>query len=757
MSLLFMDGTPVPPRKLTRVDSRVELEAVAFDTHLHLLEDGIDRDFDIIRRNKRIAEVIQELEIEDGTYFNERHLLFVRHTTDPVDLPPRLLVREGPSQHYIDVDPETCGLLYSFLNELRPEALDVGFFDVVEGLHPFRGDLLRWVSTRDPAVIEKVLQFVVGKMRAPEGWAWRPGEVPRRKWNEPFSGLYPAGVSADWRSKYVRRVFGLRNRAFSLSVPPSLITQSLPDSVRGKLLRQVLLLQNTRDDGPGERRAQRYLDGCFNIGSGGFKKPPGACLPIPEQNGDRLVHELLNGMAPAHLRTTDEPNLFEAHYTFTDLPFGDPGRGPDSLYRLPDTVVTVEIVENDGKTLAEIRSIAFRYRKRDGDYTAGGIQQYRDAVVVGMSQGVAPEWKQSAARRILMGIILLAGQIDGHIAMGHLAMEAMAVCFNKVRWDPDHPVYQALCHRLAEVDAVNRNADDNVWGRNGLFPTVTALTQEALSTRKLERARAIDWKGWRPRSKSIADNHYAPVVISTYFKEVVTPYVDDLFNLNENGQGNWFEVDSTHRRQMLEFFRHIDGMKLKHAPWDDVSDPAVWQDSSEFTFKSAGSKAYSSGSTSQDVKDLLKFILHNTTMGHSWPNVRQWQTAGDPAFGSPSLKLDIDEAPQDASWHDEAAPNATDALFLMLITDVLTYLDVDNLGDEWRVENSGNDAAGLGGWNGHRHPHDPLSGAHDGNGNPRSLAGRYNTIRGKLETLVGGRYNDELVHDAGRQLSRCNR
>ena len=144
-------------------------------------------------------------------------------------------------------------------------------------------------------------------------------------------------------------------------------------------------------------------------------------------------------------------------------------------------------------------------------------------------------------------------------------------------------------------------------------------------------------------------------------------------------------------------------------------------------------------------------------MGHSWPNVRQWQTAGDPAYGSPSLTLDIDEGPQDASWHDEAAPRATDALFLMLITDVLTYLDVDNLEKEWSTETSANGSSDLSESSCTTDAHDPLSESYDANGNPRSLAGRYNTIRPVLRGLVKGPYKDALVHDAERQLSRCNR
>jgi hypothetical protein len=673
------------------------------------------------------------------------------------DEAPLVFVRDGLSIRNLEIPAAARASLIQSLNDAT-ELQEVNFAYGRKSSPSYIKsnrvrEKLRFIDLGKHKSVVAILRALTVGYKAPSTWRWRddPNGPPRRVWNEKFTAVYPQGVSVEWKDRHAEHVFINRLEVLSYGVPREVLEEGLPDGWGGAFLKAVLILVGHRVGGKCPRKAGVVLRDRY-ASHIGLVQPPGSKLPVDEQNGKRLVHELLNGMAPVYLRpvpnTSDE---YTAHSDFTDLSFSDPLGRSDTLYKLPNVVTHIKVGADNRAYVDRIR---LQYRDENSpDYNRGGASAYGDWTEVSMYPAT-DDWRQSAARRIALGVGLLAGQLDGHIAMGHIAMEAMAVAFNKVTWPTNHPVADILAPRLDEVDAVNRNADDNIWGTRGLFPVVSAIDEAGLKQRRLERAQAVDWLNWKPRSKSIAKNHYAPKVLSRYYSDAVVPYIEHALGWDAATQSfPWFVEGHPHYAPMMAFFEEIANVPLSHRPWDD--EPlAVWHDPIEFCQKASG-PAFSRGSTSKHVHHLTAFIVHNATLGHSWPNVRQNQLGGDPDFGSPSLRLRIDEGPQTLKWHSLAAPLPCDALYLLLIVDVLTFLNVDTLDKEWSDENDEVSSVGPLSKTCKR---DPFARKQTAGGLDASLAGRFNRIRMALDELSqDADYPDPLIADAVQHLSRCNR
>lgn len=608
-------------------------------------------------------------------------------------------------------------------------------------------------TTLAMAVSGEVLEALLrgaARRSSPGRARWRRDGTPRQHWGQAYPAVYAYGVSNKWRNAFVQRMFLHHKRGVMAAVPEHLLTTGLRPGMWGGVVRWLIVEGAAREGGEETTGAIEILNELFDDDT--FSAPPCYGLPEAERNGARFAHELLNGMAPAALRKTDDPDRFRIVYQYTDLPFDDPyDRGEpdqrDVFYRLPNC--TVELVKVDG--LLEVDTVTLAYRSTvDLDrYKAGGLGAYDPPITVHMRDAAEPAWRKSAARRITMGCSLLSGQIDSHIAMGHLVTEWASVAMSLSGMSAEHPVRRILAPRVAEVVAINRFADDIIWGDKGLFATCSALSGSGVRARMYERLSGVDWKTWKPRSRSEADNHYAPRVMSSFYWDVIRPYVRDALGWDAarplGTRLPWFG-NGPEREQMMSLFRRVAEPELMHRKWDDAPRH-VWADPAEFADKPDGTRAWTEGSTEEDVIDLVSFILYHATLGHSWPNVRQVQCVGDPSFASPGMRLGLDEGPQDASWEDAAAPLAADAVFMLLTADVLTHLNVDTFGKEIRFAN--HEQHGLPRES--QVPRDPYLTAFPS----RSLAERFR--RADLGARVTGPYEDPLVSDPDLQLSRCNR
>lgn len=598
------------------------------------------------------------------------------------------------------------------------------------------------------ALLRAILRAMTRKFGAPPTWEWRPGLLPRRRWDVPFSGLYPRGLNEAWCDAQIEHVLVNHGQVLSVALPEDLLRQGLDPSAFGRLLRPLLVAKHKRVGGAVPTLAHKRYAKRWDFD---FVKPDSAwtppvvvanqplapwppnnqrqSLPPGAKNGLRLVHELLNGMAPPHLAVDrddqGQPIGWRARYRFTDLPMGDAfDRSHGAYYRLPDVDVTLRLIGG----YAQIDAIHLRYRDLTSppDYAAG-TATYGPWRTIAM--GAAPTSAlQDAARQVLVGVMGLSGQLDGHVAMGHILMETFAVAVHRTLND-QHPVARVLLPRLEEVDVVNRNADDQIWGPLGVFPVCSALTPEAISQRIRERLCATDWVSFRPRSTTIAPNHDAPRVFTAYWEQVVTPYVDDAIP----PVAQWSPQQVTEMQSFFEELRQAGQQYgLRHAPWD--GGPADWVDDAELApHKAPGTDVFPLVPVDDaHVRQLVRFVVYHTTMGHSWPNVRQIQAAGDPEYGAFGLKDDLDPTTFTPAGWAQAQPDPSDALFQMLVADTLTRLDVETFAKELTP--------------GIRVP-DPIQ---------PGLAARFAQLAPHLPNPQVP-FPDPLLGALAHQLSRCNR
>jgi hypothetical protein len=589
----------------------------------------------------------------------------------------------------------------------------------------------------------KILRSVFrGLFKPQEGWKWRTDEPegpPRRWFSAPPNALFSAGMNDDWQLAQMRDSVLKHGGATAVSIPERLVVDTIGNDILRTLIEPLIgaRFQRQHGDCPGE--APQRLEEWKKLGK--FEESPTASMTPEQRRGAWMVHHLLNGMAPAHLRVVDgEPDAFELHYTCVDDLFGDEiGRAYDT-YRLPEIVVRFVRVHG----VVEVDTIRMRYRRVHGvpatDYQNGGEASYGAWSTVAMRDPNEPAWRKERARRIVCSASLLHGQIDLHISLGHLVPEVIAVAMETARLSDDHPVRLLLTTRLAEVTVVNRGADAVIWGDAGLLTVCSALTSTALRRRFRRRVAAVHWRSFRPRRASIALSHYAPLVHDLYWTQAVTPYVRDGLDSLGGGITSWWERDTSTRRwteELRRMFAELQANWPAWAPFDGVTPASAWLDASEFAHDVDGPF------TADDVAQLCRVSVYLSTLGHSWANVRQIMAGGDTTFATFGLRAQLDDVPprnpdDDSAWHGRADMPACDNLYQLCVGDVLTHVDVDN----FQKELDGATAAGV--------LADPMVGE-------RSLAARFHALTPLIHTLVTQGVHDKWSNVCGMQLTRTNR
>jgi hypothetical protein len=589
----------------------------------------------------------------------------------------------------------------------------------------------------------KILRTVFrGLFKPQQGWSWRTNEPegpPRRAFTAPPNALFSAGMNDDWQLAQMRDSVLKHGGATAVSIPERLVVDTIGNDVLRTLIEPLIGARFQRQHGDCPGVAPERLAEWKRLGK--FEDSPTADMTPEERRGSWMVHHLLNGMAPAHLRVVDdEPDAFELHYTSVDDLFGDEiGRAYDT-YRLPEIVV--RFVRAQG--LVEVDTVRMRYRRVQGvpatDYQNGGDASYGPWSTVAMRDPAELDWRKERARRIVCSASLLHGQIDLHISLGHLVPEVIAVAIETARLSDDHPVRQLLTTRLAEVTIVNRGADAVIWGDAGLLTVCSALTSTALRRRFRRRVAALHWRSFRPRRTSIAPSHYAPLVHDLYWNQAVTPYVREGLDTLGGGIQSWWEHDTPTRRwteELRRVFAQLEANWPAWAPWDGVTPASAWLDASEFAHDVHGPF------TAEDVAQLCRASVYLSTLGHSWANVRQVMAGGDTTFATFGLRAQLDDLPpanpdDDTAWHARADMPACDNLYQLSVGDVLTHVDVDN----FQKELHGETAEGV--------ARDPMTGE-------RSLAARFHVLTPLIQTRMTQGVHDKWSDVCAMQLTRTNR
>lgn len=105
------------------------------------------------------------------------------------------------------------------------------------------------------------------------------------------------------------------------------------------------------------------------------------------------------------------------------------------------------------------------------------------------------------AKRLVRQAMLVAGQIDWHVARGHFYVEQLCVALcshlrsdNRALWDDgDHPLLALLWPFIRSADQMNRFGEETLFTGSGLLSAATSLSREGTTGRL--RRQLVSW-GW---------------------------------------------------------------------------------------------------------------------------------------------------------------------------------------------------------------------------------------------------------------------
>lgn len=610
-------------------------------------------------------------------------------------------------------------------------------------------DPLRWLI----GLLERIRQI-----RVPDPRFRTTGATYRRGFGTPPNLIFPPGMGTRWRSAQLDdglfpRFGGVRHafpKNLMLSTRPlcqapwgvaafaaALFVRKGHDTTRRgpQVMRRITERGHTRAEHRIPRLSQR--------------------LPTARDREDWLAARVLNGMAIPPLARVGETTVV-ARLRFSGMavaPDHHPEAPIDGVlapYEVPDVDITLDTSAPDRVRVTRI-AVRYRDRSRAGWHLPGAA--YGPWIEV--DPATDPDPVRIAAVRVASSALLLAGQLDQHVALGHFIPELIDTALHVAGLGDTHPLRRVLDARLAEVALVDWNADAIIWGPDGLFPVTTGLTPKAIADRAAARLGAVDWKGYRPPSTPVHPSHTCPQVFGAYWDEAVLPWARDA--LDACGGTAWILDPADPWREAVD--RLNDTLQRhwpRHTPWaeaprDEVVDLARYGDA-----RPVGAPC-SRIETPEDLVQFVAFTVFHATLGHGWANVRQLVEGGDPSWSTFALRARLDDprvlADPDG-WHRAALPIANDVLFQLVIGDVLTTLPVDTFSAETRT-------AARPGWSALDLPDtriDPLLRRGDG------LAARFDALRDDLATIAGRDpwagdpdLADTFLGAPDFQLSRTNR
>lgn len=590
---------------------------------------------------------------------------------------------------------------------------------------------LQWLAAPDwTAVIVRFLHKLSPRQPDPMDWDARGGPgvprrgVPRARWELRPSLFFPPGVGERWHTNMTHQGLLAYKACFSFGMPRRLVEQGLRDQVLTAVVAPALGLDFVRLSHACPARAPAW--------EAELDPPPTGGKPAAELASAWLVDRLLNGMSPAALVNVGGGEV-EARMSFRDLAFAPVATTRAKPYVLPDVAVRIG---HDATGEAALTQIRLAYRDATGTYATPIVVTRAD-----------PPWRWFRAARAAASANFLAGQLDQHIARGHLVPEVVAVALDRAGVSGTHPVRRILGPRIAEIPGVNFAADGGIWGPDGVLSLCSPLTSDGLAKRMRDRLAGLDWRGYRPPSRSFAPSHHAPPALSGYWSDVVVPYVADALATLGGGLDAWWEANAAWTRQTRALFEALHGVPLPFTPWDGAvafDTSGAWVDDAEFATGRAAGPTWSpldEGDPKADVRQLCAFVIYHSTLAHTWANVRQTTDAGDPDFAVICLAARVDDpppvGPTDDVWMTAARPAACDLAFQRAVGQTLTKVAVDTLADE----RHGRASTDL--------PRDPMNG-------PAALAAR---VEAWAPTRRGhpGPYADDWTPDLTTHLSRGNR
>lgn len=490
--------------------------------------------------------------------------------------------------------------------------------------------------------------------------------------------LHRPGVEPRWDRRF-RRFFVLSRSAPGGNGPPRLFRESTVrflgwDTLVGRPNWGTFLMDESQD--LDELRAKR-------IRGRGFKKTRSMSHPAETETDEWLVDRILNGFHPAYFRgKKGGPYRIEFNWNAYDFAKIS-AKAWDKLsheankdrYELPNLVAAFE------EHLGSLRptEIRVQYRKRS-DYQ-GPIKNASQLEAEIAYTPNSAQW--SYARRLLRCQLALSGEMDHHLARGHLLTEQYLAAL-RTQISSSHPLYDILHRYLSASDGINAYGDVLIMGDTGALANLCALSDASIVRRLVEQVGGLDWKDWKPREPVVASHRYAKAAL--LYWEKLRPVVRSLVH------GAWIKIEDRWA-EVERFSNTLVKRSPQYKPYLGVP-LKEWRDTNEFIKdgRPGGTPAMSPlppraagvDARRDALVQLCTHAIFHATFFHTWTNDRQFEDLGDPRFASFGL-MSAEPIPVNPTplalheWHLRSDPLVRDAGFQMVTSRILTHMDYGHM------------------------------------------------------------------------------
>ena len=536
-------------------------------------------------------------------------------------------------------------------------------FDGVEITDP---DLLAGLTGADQAAGEVSVEDLIRRAHtehdgqlvalAQAGWDWRnTPRVARRLFDELYANaLSPEDVTTEWKRAYRRDGVIKNGLVMSYAMPEGVmsgVTNTFATAVKLLLWKRA-----SPTDHPNPKKAEKARtrrDFPTAITAATYQKPPG--VTYDSRSPEWLAERILSGMYPCPLLKRGAGATARIDFTGADR--------AANAYVLPD-VCEADLDLSGAATVTEIR---IRYDAGDPN----------DPILT-VRPGPGHAWER--ARRTFASAMLLMGELDLHIARGHFLSELTEVAL-QITCSDTNPLKHLLLPRVFETSGINHLADLMVWGPMGVLCVASGLSGPGAAKVAADRFGAVDWKGFSPRIEPANQRYTAAARM--YWDSVVVPYVDAaLVNIPwPTLPANPSPDDHIIRAEIDAFVAEIAQRSVVWTPFDPNLTAADYVDAGELAFKVPGEKSLSPIQTHADLADFCKLQVFLATHGHGWLNIRQIDDGGEVEYACFGLRQRIDAGPapagnDDSAWHEAAGPCVHDALYQLIVGELLSSLRI---------------------------------------------------------------------------------
>lgn len=366
-----------------------------------------------------------------------------------------------------------------------------------------------------------------------------------------------------------------------------------------------------------------------------------------------LIDRLLNGICPAVFQTVAGSSDLVVKFEWPDPP-------QDKKYWTPSVEARFA---TDTKAIT-LKQIAYRWPS----------EQWTPVYPTDQSDDCdANSW--GYAKRLLRICLLLSGEIDCHVARGHLLAEQYLLALKQAEkaTGTENPLSDLLLPHIEAVADINNYGNPTIFAETTILCRASGLGYKEYNQRLARQLGMLDWKYWEPRLPVCEGHRYARLAV--VYWEVVRQHVDAVFTIALIDQLKAFRPNIKAFSDRLQ-----DLCQPVPDDFDAFADSLRPGDRSEFTRKPQKSKSVSEINVSndddmvRDLKQICRYIIFHATFYHGWINDQQIVDGGDVFAASFGLR---DRKPMQReqgyeTWNEGASPLPEDASFQLFLADSLS-------------------------------------------------------------------------------------